>query len=77
MEPQKASQRDRDYMRRLGEYQDEAIAEWRAAWRALPLHIRLQHSAARRFGMPVSPRRDPEEPGRFYERARRLGLYRG
>ena len=71
-----ASDRDRDYMRRLGHYQDEANAEWRAAWRALPLHVRLEHSAARRFGLPVSPRRDPEEPEKIYERAKRLGLYR-
>jgi hypothetical protein len=74
---QKASERDRDYMRRLGKFQDEANAEWRASWRALPLHERLEHSNARRFGLAVSPRRDPEEPEQIYIRARRLGLYRG
>ena len=72
----KASARDQAYMRRLGEFQAEANAEWRAAWAALPLHVRLEHSFARRFGLPVSSRRDPEEPEKFYERAKRLGLYR-
>jgi hypothetical protein len=76
MEVKKASERDKDYMRRLGEYQDEANAAWRAEWRAKPLHERLELSARSRFGKPVSARRDPEEPEQFYERARRLGLYR-
>ena len=76
MEASGVSERDKAYMRRLGEIQDEANAEWRAQWRAKPLHERLELSCARRFGMPVSARRDPEEPEQIYERARRLGLYR-
>ncbi|MFN0094451.1 MAG: hypothetical protein ACKVVT_06695 [Dehalococcoidia bacterium] len=77
MEVKKATQRDRDYFRRLGEFEREGREEWRAWWRALPLHERLERSAARRFGEPVSERRDPEEPERIYERAKRLGIYRG
>jgi hypothetical protein len=76
MDVKKVSEWDKAYMRRLGEYQDEANAAWRAEWRAKPLHERLELSAAGRFGMPVSARRDPEEPEQIYERARRLGLYR-
>ena len=60
MEEQKASQRDKDYMRRLGGCPDGANAE----------------SGVAPSAIPVSPPREPKDLGAFYERAKRLGLYR-
>jgi hypothetical protein len=77
VEVKKASERDKAYIRRLGEIQDEANEAWRREWAGKPLHERLEgsFSLARRSSKDV--RDEAEEPEKFYERARRLGLIRG
>ncbi len=69
-------QRDLAYLRRLGQYENEARADALKEWLALPLGERLRRNALYHTGDFGSPRREPEEPERFYERAKRLGLYR-
>lgn len=70
------SDRDREYLRRLGELQDEEHAAAVEAHLALSLDERLARSVSlmQRFLGSVSPSADDPTP--FYERARRLGLYR-
>lgn len=70
------SDRDRDYMRRLGEFQAQGHAAALAAHLALPPSERLARSVAlmRQFIASVPARNDDPTP--FYERARRLGHYR-
>jgi hypothetical protein len=65
-------------MRRIAAYKAESHAEATARHRALPLGERLQRSwalylAGRGEAQPAD--RD-DDPTPFYERARRLGLYR-
>ncbi len=74
--PMAVSERDRDYMRRLGELKARAHADALAAHLALPLAERLAKSVAlmNRFLSTTGPRHD--DPSPFYDRARRLGLYR-
>lgn len=70
------SDREREHLRRLGELKASSHAEATAAHLALPLEERLARSVAlmRRFLASAPPRQD--DPSPFYERARRLGLYR-
>lgn len=70
------SEQERDYMRRLGAFQAQGHAEALAAHLALPPAERLARSIAlmRRFMASARPRNDDPTP--FYDRARRLGLYR-
>ncbi len=77
MEPQKASQRDRDYFRRIGEFEREGRMEWLRFLQSLTLDERLRRSFERtRIGQPY-PRREPEDLAAIYTRARRLGIYNG
>ena len=71
-----ASQGDRDYLRRLGEYKAEQHGAALAAHLALSPTERLARSVAlmRRWWSAARPRQDDPTP--FYDRARRLGLYR-
>ncbi len=65
-------------MRRLGSYKDASHAEALAQHRALPLAERLARSWALYLagrGQVADERRD-DDPSRFYELARRRGLYR-
>jgi hypothetical protein len=70
------SEQERDYMQRLGEFQAQGHADALAAHLALPRSERLARSFAlmRQFLTSARPRNDDPTP--FYERARRLGLYR-
>ena len=70
------SERERDHLRRLGEIKARGHAEAAAAHLALPIPERLARSFAlmQRF-VGVAHRRD-DDPVSFYDRARRLGLYR-
>ena len=72
------SQADRDYMRRLGGYEAEAHAERTAEHLAVDVIERLRRSLAmsRRFRASANLEGRVDDPGPFYERARRLGLYR-
>jgi hypothetical protein len=71
-----SSERDREYLRRLGGYKADAHRAAQASHLALPLEERLARSVAlmRRFAGAARGRTD--DPSPFYERARRLGLYR-
>jgi hypothetical protein len=70
------SDEEREYMRRLGKFQEQGHADALAAHLALPPSQRLARSLAlmRQFHASARPRNDDPTP--FYERARRLGLYR-
>lgn len=73
------SDRDRDLMRRIGEYKAASHAEAQRAHLALPLAERLRRSWALyeryRSTLPQGDDRD-QDPTPFYDRARALGLYR-
>ena len=72
------SDADREYMRRLGEYEAEGHAQRTAEHLAVDLAERLRRSMAmsRRFWRSANLAGRVDDPGPFYERARRLGLYR-
>ncbi len=73
-----ASRHDREYMAKLGAFQDEGAAERRAAHLALDLDERLARSfaLARQFWEDAQRDARSDDPGAFYERARALGLYK-
>jgi hypothetical protein len=72
------SERDREVMRRIGEAKAVSHREAAARHRALPVADRLGRSwalyVAGRASRTAKPREDDPTP--FYDRARRLGLYR-
>ncbi len=72
------SQRDRDLMRKLGEYKRASHDAAAAQHRALPIDQRLRRSwelyLSGRESARVSAHDD--DPSPFYERARARGLYR-
>lgn len=70
------SDREREHLRRIGELKARSHADALAEHLALPLAERLARSVAlmRRFLASTPPRED--DPSPFYERAKRLGLYR-
>jgi hypothetical protein len=70
------SGRERDHMRRLGEFKARGHAEAAAAHLALPRAERLARSIALMQRFLGSARQRDDTPAPFYERARRLGLYR-
>ncbi len=64
-------------MRRLGEFERQARAEHLAYLRSLSLGERLRRSfaaTARQRGRYA--RKEPKDLAAFYQRAKRLGLYR-
>ena len=71
------SERDRAYMRRLGEYKEASHREALESHLALPIAERLERSwqlyELFRGERPEAER--GEDPLEFYEKARRLGLY--
>jgi hypothetical protein len=72
-----ASRAERDFMRRIGRFKAASHAEAAARHRALPLRERLRrswhlHLAGRSRARAVD---HDDDPSRFYELARRLGLY--
>ena len=77
-EDMSTSQKDREYMKRLGVYQAEGHAQRRSAHLALSVAERLRRSLAlsatlRRSLSGTVPTDDPTP---LYDRARDLGLYR-
>jgi hypothetical protein len=70
------SDREREYMRRIGAAKAASHADATARHRALPLDERLRRSWELYLrGRATAHIRD-DDPTPFYERARRLGLYR-
>lgn len=72
------SQLDREHMRRLGEYKEASHAEAAARHRTLPVLERLERSWALFMAgrAAVNDDRRDDDPARFYDLARRRGLYR-
>jgi hypothetical protein len=72
------SEKDRDYMRRLGKFMDEVNAEELAEHLARPIEERVDESERHyRRGLGwARPSKTPKELAALYERAHRLGLYR-
>jgi hypothetical protein len=72
------SRRDREHMRRIGEAKAASHAEAAQRHRALPLEERLRRSLELWLARGDRARgagRD-DDPSPFYDRARRLGLYK-
>jgi len=72
------SDRDREYMRRLGELKAESHREAQERHLALPIEERLRRSweLYLRFRSTVDQSAREDDPSPFYDRARALGLYR-
>ncbi len=68
---------DRDYFRRLGEFERENHEARQRYLDGLGLEERLRRSIRRTLAGKPYARKEPEDPGAIYERAKRLGLYRG
>lgn len=69
------SERDRDYMRRLGEFQAKGALERRAEYQRLDGAERIIASVSFCQGFADQVRAPLDDPTPFYDRARRLGLY--
>ena len=74
----KVSDREREYMRRIGEYKEAAHRDSTRRHLEASLEERLERSwqlyLAGRAGASLDRRND--DPSPFYDRARALGLYR-
>lgn len=72
------SERDREYMRRLGRYVEEANEAARREWLALPGAQRIAKSEAfsRRARGYAHSGTEPDDLGLIFRRARQLGLLR-
>ena len=71
------SDKDREYMRRIGAYKELSHREAQAEHLALPLYDRFQRSWRLYERYRHRGRRDDpqDDPAAFYQRARELGLY--
>lgn len=72
------SEKDRDYMRRIGAYKALSRKQDEVEHAALTIAERLRRSAELSVRYRDRARLDAEDddPGQLYDRARRLGLYR-
>jgi hypothetical protein len=73
---EKASERDREYMRRLGRYVAEANDAAREEWLKLAPEKRIELSErfSRRARSYATANKEPDDLGLIYRRARELGL---
>jgi hypothetical protein len=69
------SDRERDYMRRIGQIKASLREEEIARHRSLPIHERLAHSWSLYLAYRDRLPSEHDDPTPFYERARALGLY--
>jgi hypothetical protein len=76
--PKLASEHDREHFRKIGRWKAESHREAFERHMALSLEERLVFSLGWTLReLPGSKwGRDEDDPSRFYDRARRLGLYR-
>jgi len=78
--PRKVTEREREYMRRLGRIHEEIAADELRAHLAKSPYQRLAAAfgpmARGPYFEPIFPL-EADDPAAFYERAKRLGLYRG
>jgi len=77
METGKVTERDKDYMRRLAKFEEEGRREWMTFLESLSLDERVRRSFERTHRGKPYGRREPEDLQELYDRARKLGLYRG
>jgi hypothetical protein len=70
------SERDREYLRRLGDYKAESHAEALQRHRCLSLAERLRRSWALSQQLREHGTTRWDDPSPLYDRARALGLYR-
>lgn len=72
------SDRERDYMRRVGEIKQGSHDDALARHRALPIAERVRRGSALHRATRASARLEArsDDPSPFYVRARALGLYR-
>jgi hypothetical protein len=77
---EQVSERDREYMKRLGRYKAESHAEALARQLSRSPRERLEYAVSTMLrgsyfpGRPVY--RDDDDPAALYERAKQLGYYR-
>ena len=71
-----ASQRDQDFIRRIGNYKRDSHAAAAPEHRALSVEERLQRSWQLYLSSRDCAAYVADDPSPFYERARALGLYR-
>jgi hypothetical protein len=76
MTEQRASEWDKEYFRRIGEWKAETKAQQRRDHLALPLDQRLLASEQLYQWSKgyANPRSEPKDMGAIFERARRLGI---
>lgn len=74
----RVSDREREYMRRIGEYKEASHREAQERHLALPIEERLKRSWALYLAgrSTASLDRRDDDPSPFYERAKALGLYK-
>jgi hypothetical protein len=72
----RASEWDREYMRRIGRYKAESHADQLARHLALSPRERFVHALTMMVAGPLfdRPPLEPDDPSPLYEKARRLGL---
>jgi hypothetical protein len=72
------SEKDREYMRRIGAYKTLSRNEEQVEHLALSIGERLRRSAelSVRYRDRARPAADEDDASELYDRARRLGLYR-
>ncbi|MGD9934969.1 MAG: hypothetical protein AB7T37_14805 [Dehalococcoidia bacterium] len=72
----RVSEKDRDYMRRLGEFEAENARDDEAAHRARTMDERLAYSwmLTQRLGAAIRRLEDYDASATFYAKARELGL---
>ena len=73
------TEKDREYMRRLGEFKAETNADRLRQHLARSGRERLaisERMSRRGFGYANIAKRSPDEPWKLHERARELGIYK-
>ncbi|HKS92760.1 MAG TPA: hypothetical protein VJQ83_12580 [Tepidiformaceae bacterium] len=79
MSTARASEWDKEYMRRIGRYKAESHRLATEEHLRRPPNERLMRSfawARANYGLPSWSRRDTDNPGAIYEVAKRIGCYR-
>jgi len=72
-----ASDKERDYFRRIGAAKAASKNEAAASHQALSLDERLRRSGALYLRYRTAAHERTDDPSPYYERARALGLYKG
>lgn len=76
MDEPRVTDADRDYMRRLGEFERANHEEQQRYLDSLSIDERLMRTLRRTLEGKPYPRKEPKDLGAIYERAKPFGLYR-